>query len=113
MFKASIDTTFYTQTQIDADVSKAQQNQSLGVNYIQIYSKIVDALAKLDNDTSLEDTKLKLDKAETALERARISLNKLELQVNVLLIDQQKEKAKLLDDIDQVQRNIAKIQRVG
>jgi exonuclease VII small subunit len=110
MFKASIENVSYTQRQIDEDASKAQQNQSLGIGYIQKYASIVDALANLDKDTSLEDTKLKLDKAETSLAKAKTTLNKLELQVNVLVIEQQKEKAKLLDDMDTVQRNIAKIQ---
>jgi len=111
MFKASIDNISYTQTQIDADASKAQQNQTLGIGYVQAYSKVVDSLAKLDDDTSLEDTKLKLDKAQTALEKVKTNLNKLELQVNVLLIEQQKERVKLLDDMDSILRNIAKIQR--
>ncbi|MDR0282516.1 MAG: HlyD family efflux transporter periplasmic adaptor subunit [Candidatus Peribacteria bacterium] len=104
MFKASIDGVGYSLSQIDADANTALKNQSAGISYIQKYSTMVDALAGLKDDTSLEDTKLNLDKAKTALD-------KLELQVDVLLIDQQKEKVKLLDDMDTIQRNIVKIQR--
>jgi multidrug efflux pump subunit AcrA (membrane-fusion protein) len=110
MFKASIENSSYTQSQIDADARTATSNQSLGIGYIQKYSSMVDSLAAIKEDTSLEDTKLKFDKALTALEKSKTSLTKLELQVDVLVTDQQKEKAKLLDDIDIVQRNIAKIQ---
>lgn len=104
MFKASIDASSYTIAQIDADATAALKNQTLGVGYIQKYSTIVDALADLKDDTSLEDSKLKMDKAKT-------SLDKLQLQVDVLLTDQEKEKASLEDQIDTVQRNIKKIQR--
>ena len=103
MFKESIDNTSYTLAQITSDADSALKNQTTGIGYIQKYSSIVDSLANLKEDTSLEDTKLKMDKAKT-------NLDKLELQVNVLLADQEKEKASLIDQIDKVQRNIRKIQ---
>jgi multidrug efflux pump subunit AcrA (membrane-fusion protein) len=103
MFKASIENTSYSQLQIDTDASSALKNQSTGISYIQKYATIVDALAALEDDTSLEDTKLKMDKAKT-------SLDKLELQVDVLKAEQKKEKAGLQDQMDTVQRNITKIQ---
>ncbi|MDR0649859.1 MAG: hypothetical protein LBG59_00170 [Candidatus Peribacteria bacterium] len=111
MFKASIENTLYSQTQIDKDASNALGNQSLGISYIQRYTSMVDSLATIKEDTSLEDTKLKLDKAQTTLEQAQISVNKLELSVEVLLAEQEKEKATLLDQIETAQRNIAKIQK--
>jgi multidrug resistance efflux pump len=56
----------------------------------------------LDDDTSLEDTKLKLDKAKT-------NLDKLNLQVDVLKAQQEKDKATLEDNIDTALRNLNKI----
>ncbi|MDR2415231.1 MAG: HlyD family efflux transporter periplasmic adaptor subunit [Candidatus Peribacteria bacterium] len=111
MFRASIENTLYTQSQIDSDANKALQNQSLGITYIQKYTSMVDSLAAIKEDSSLEDTKLKLDKAKTTLEQAEITVNKLELSVEVLLTDQAKEKASLLDQIETAQRNITKIQK--
>ena len=111
MFKASIENISYTQTQIDTDARTATANQSLGISYIQKYSSMVDALATIKEDTSLEDTKLKMEKAATALEKAKTSLQKLELSVEVKRAEQQKEKADLVNSMDTIQRNIAKIQR--
>ncbi|MBO7094946.1 hypothetical protein J6V86_01915 [bacterium] len=56
----------------------------------------------MDDDTSLEDTKLKLDKAKT-------NLDKLNLQVDVLKAQQVTEKATLEDNIDVALRNLNKI----
>jgi multidrug efflux pump subunit AcrA (membrane-fusion protein) len=111
MFKASIDNISYTQSQIDADADKALKNQSLGITYIQKYSTMVDTLAAIKEDTSLEDTKLKMEKAYTSREKAKTSLQKLEMSVEVKRAEQEKEKADLLNSIDTVQRNIAKIQK--
>jgi multidrug efflux pump subunit AcrA (membrane-fusion protein) len=111
MFKASIDNISYTQSQIDADAKTATSNQSLGITYIQKYSTMVDSLAAIKEDTSLEDTKLKMEKAYTSREKAKTSLKKLELSVEVKRAEQEKEKADLANNIDTVQRNIAKIQK--
>jgi hypothetical protein len=59
-------------------------------------------LADLDDDTSLEDTKLKLDKAKT-------NLDKLNLQVNSLKSQHEKDRASLENDIDTALRNLNKI----
>jgi multidrug efflux pump subunit AcrA (membrane-fusion protein) len=111
MFKASIENVLYTQAQIEVDAGNAIKNQSQGIGYIQKYSSMVDSLAAIKDDTSLEDTKLKLDKAQTSLEQAQISVNKLELSVEVLITEQEKEKASLADQIETAQRNITKIKR--
>jgi multidrug resistance efflux pump len=71
---------------------------------------MVDSLAGIKDDTSLEDTKLKMDKAFTAWEKAKTTLEKLELSVEVKRVDQEKEKADLVNNLDTLQRNIAKIQ---
>ncbi|MDR0608293.1 MAG: biotin/lipoyl-binding protein [Candidatus Peribacteria bacterium] len=111
MFKASIDNVSYTQTQIDADARTATSNQSLGIGYIQKYATMIESLAAIKDDTSLEDTKLKMEKAYTNREKAKISLQKLEMSVDVKRAEQEKEKADLLNTMDTVQRNIAKIQK--
>jgi multidrug resistance efflux pump len=109
MFKASIESTSLTVDKINTYASNATKNQADGITYIQQYSTMVDKLAAIKNDTSLEDTKLKMEKAETALEKAKLNLNKSKLQVDVLLTTQSQEKAKLQADIDAAQRNITKI----
>jgi hypothetical protein len=63
---------------------------------------MVSSLADLDDDTSLEDTKLKLDKAKT-------NLDKLNLQVDVLKTQHEKDRATLENDIDSAMRNLSKI----
>ena len=105
MFKASITSTSYTLTNIEADAKTFGTDlQSLWVKYVQLYTSKVSILADLDDDTSLEDTKLKLDKAKT-------SLDKLNLQVDVLKAQQEKDKATLQDNIDTASRNLDKIAR--
>lgn len=103
MFKASITSSSYTLSNIDTDASWAQKLQNTGIGYVKQYTSVIDALANLDDDTSLEDTKLKMDKAKT-------NLDKLTLQVDVLKTTQAKEKASLQDQINQSLRNIAKIE---
>ena len=103
MFKASITSTSYTLTNIEADAKTFGTDlQSLWVKYVQLYTQKVSTLAELDDDTSLEDTKLKLDKAKT-------SLDKLNLQVDVLKAQQEQERATLEDNIDTALRNLNKI----
>jgi multidrug efflux pump subunit AcrA (membrane-fusion protein) len=111
MFKASIDNASLTQSQIDKYAGDFGTTvQTNGARYIQQYSAAVDKLATLKEDTSLEDTKLKMEKAFTDREKAKTSLEKLELSVEVKLADQEKEKADLTNNIDTTQRNITKIQ---
>jgi len=103
MFKASITSSSYTLTNIESDAkSFGTDLQSQGVKYVQLYTTKVSTLADLDDDTSLEDTKLKLDKAKT-------SLDKLNLQVDVLKAQHEKDKATLEDNIDTSLRNLNKI----
>ena len=102
MFKASITSSSYTLANIDADAAIALNNQNLWLKYIQRYTSMVSTLADLDDDTSLEDTKLKLDKAKT-------NLDKLNLQIDVLKASQEKERATLEDNIDKSLRNLNKI----
>ena len=103
MFKASITSQSYTLANIDADASTfGLWNQTQWLEYVQAYTKMVSTLADLDDDTSLEDTKLKLDKAKT-------NLDKLNLQVDVLKATQEQEKATLEDNIDTALRNLNKI----
>lgn len=103
MFKASITSSSYTLANIDADANSALSNQNLWMQYIQKYTSTVDSLANLDDDTSLEDTKLKMDKAKT-------NLDKLMLQIETLKTTQEKEKASLEDQIDTAKRNLNKIE---
>jgi multidrug efflux pump subunit AcrA (membrane-fusion protein) len=109
MFKASIESTSLTAGKINEYATTATSNQTAGIGYIQQYSKMVDSLAAIKEDTSLEDTKLKMEKAQTTLEKAKLNLNKQKLQVEVLFTTQAQEKAKLQSDIDATQRNITKI----
>jgi len=103
MFKASITSSTYTLSDIELDAKNLGTDvQSLWVKYVQLYTQKVNTLADLDDDTSLEDTKLKLDKAKT-------NLDKLNLQVDVLKAQQQKDKATLEDNIDTARRNLDKI----
>ena len=103
MFKASITSTSYTLTNIESDAKTFGTDlQAQGVKYVQLYTQKVNTLADLDDDTSLEDTKLKLDKAKT-------SLDKLNLQVDVLKAQQEQERATLEDNIDTALRNLNKI----
>ena len=103
MFKASITSTSYTLTNIEADAKTFGTDlQSVWVKYVQLYNQKVSTFADLDDDTSLEDTKLKLDKAKT-------NLDKLNLQVDVLKATQEKTKATLEDNIDTALRNLNKI----
>ena len=103
MFKASITSTSYTLTNIETDAKTFGTDlQSMWVKYVQLYTQKVSTLADLDDDTSLEDTKLKLDKAKT-------NLDKLNLQVDVLKAQQVTEKATLEDNIDVALRNLNKI----
>ena len=103
MFKASITSSDYTLTNIESDAKTFGTDlQSLWLKYVQLYTSKVSTLADLDDDTSLEDTKLKLDKAKT-------SLDKLNMQVDVLKAQQEKDKATLEDNIDTSLRNLNKI----
>lgn len=102
MFKDSVVGDSYPQSEVDADASAALKNQSTGISYVQKYSSTVDALAAIKEDTSLEDTKLKMDKAKTAWD-------KVLLQVDTLKTEQEKEKADLQNNLDTIQRNINKI----
>ncbi len=103
MFKASITSNSYTLIDIETDAKTFGTDlQSLWVKYVQLYTQKVSTLADLDDDTSLEDTKLKLDKAKT-------NLDKLNLQVDVLKAQQEQEKATLEDNIDTALRNLNKI----
>ena len=103
MFKASITSTSYTLTNIETDAKTFGTDlQSVWVKYVQLYTQKVSTFADLDDDTSLEDTKLKLDKAKT-------SLDKLNLQVDVLKAQQEQERATLEDNIDIALRNLNKI----
>ena len=103
MFKASITSYSYTLSQIEADAKSFWTDlQSQWVRYVQLYTQKVSTLADLDDDTSLEDTKLKLDKAKT-------NLDKLNLQVDVLKAQQEKDRATLKDNIDTSLRNLNKI----
>ena len=103
MFKASMTSSSYTLTSIEADAKTFGTDlQALWLKYVQSYTAKVSTLADLDDDTSLEDTKLKLDKAKT-------NLDKLNLQVDVLKAQQEKDKAMLEDNIDTAVRNLNKI----
>ena len=103
MFKASMTSSSYTLTSIEADAKTFGTDlQALWLKYVQSYTAKVSTLADLDDDTSLEDTKLKLDKAKT-------NLDKLNLQVDVLKAQQEKDKAMLEDNIDTAIRNLNKI----
>ena len=103
MFKASITSYSYTLSQIESDAKTFWTDlQSQWVRYVQLYTQKVSTLADLDDDTSLEDTKLKLDKAKT-------NLDKLNLQVDVLKAQQEKDRATLKDNIDLSLRNLNKI----
>ena len=102
MFKSSITSSSYSLSDIDNDANIALNNQNLWLQYIQKYTSMVSTLADLDDDTSLEDTKLKLDKAKT-------SLDKLNLQIDVLKATQEKEKAALKDQINTSLQNLNKI----
>ena len=103
MFKASITSSSYKLANIEADAKTFGTDlQSQWVKYVQLYTTKVSTLADLDDDTSLEDTKLKLDKAKT-------SLDKLNLQIDVLKAQQEKDRATLEDNIDTSLRNLNKI----
>ena len=103
MFKASVTKSDYTLTNIETDAKTFGTDlQALWVKYVQLYTSKVSTLADLDDDTSLEDTKLKLDKAKT-------NLDKLNLQIDVLKAQQEKDKATLEDNIDTSIRNLNKI----
>ena len=103
MFKASITSSSYTLSTIENDASWAQKLQSKWIDYVKQYTTVIDALANLDEDTSLEDTKLTMDKKKT-------ELDKLTLQVETLKTTQAKDKASLEDQIQQSLRNLAKIE---
>lgn len=110
MFKASVTSSSYTLTNIETDAKTFGTDlQSQWVKYVQLYTTKVSTLADLDDDTSLEDTKLKLDKAKTALDKAKTELDKNNLQIDVLKTTQEKEKATLENDIDTALRNLNKI----
>lgn len=103
MFKASRTSSNYSLSGIETDAKIFGTDlQALWVKYVQLYTTKVSTLADLDDDTSLEDTKLKLDKAKT-------NLDKLNLQVDVLKAQQEKDKATLEDNIDTALRNLNKI----
>ena len=102
MFKASVTSSSYTLNDIELDANTSLSNQKLWLSYIQKYTSMVNTLADLDDDTSLEDTKLKLDKAKT-------NLDKLNLQVDVLKAQQEKDKATLEENINTALRNLNKI----
>ena len=103
MFKASVTSSDYTLANIETDAKTFGTDlQSLWLKYVQLYTSKVSILADLDDDTSLEDTKLKLDKAKT-------NLDKLNMQIDVLKAQQEKDKATLEDNIDTSLRNLNKI----
>ena len=103
MFRASITSSSYTLANIETDAKIFGTDlQALWVKYVQLYTSKVSTLADLDDDTSLEDTKLKLDKAKT-------NLDKLNMQIDVLKAQQEKDKATLEDNIDTALRNLNKI----
>ena len=103
MFKASITSSDYKLTDIETDAKTFGTDlQSQWVKYVQLYTTKVSTFADLDDDTSLEDTKLKLDKAKT-------NLDKLNLQVDALKTQHEKDKATLENDIDAALRNLNKI----
>ena len=103
MFKASVTSTSYWLSSIESDAKTfGTELQALWVKYVQLYTQKVSTLADLNDDTSLDDTKLKLDKAKT-------SLDKLNLQVDVLKAQHEKDKATLKDNIDTSLRNLNKI----
>lgn len=103
MFKASVTSSSYSLTGIENDARIFGTDlQALWVKYVQLYTSKVSTLADLDDDTSLEDTKLKLDKAKT-------NLDKLNMQIDVLKAQQEKDKATLEDNIDTSLRNLNKI----
>ena len=103
MFRASITSSSYTLANIESDAKTFGTDlQSLWLKYVQLYTSKVSTLADLDDDTSLEDTKLKLDKAKT-------NLDKLNMQIDVLKAQQEKDKATLEDNIDTSLRNLNKI----
>ena len=110
MFKASDTSSSYTLLDIEADAKTFGTDlQALWVKYVQSYTQKVSTLADLDDDTSLEDTKLKLDKAKTSLDKAKAELEKNNLQIEVLKTTQEKERATLENDIDTASRNLKKI----
>ena len=103
MFKASVTSSDYALANIETDAKTFGTDlQSLWLKYVQLYTSKVSILADLDDDTSLEDTKLKLDKAKT-------NLDKLNMQIDVLKAQQEKDKATLEDNIDTSLRNLNKI----
>ena len=103
MFKSSVTSSDYTLANIESDAKTFGTDlQSLWLKYVQLYTSKVSTLADLDDDTSLEDTKLKLDKAKT-------NLDKLNMQVDVLKAQQEKDKATLENNIDTSLRNLNKI----
>ena len=110
MFKASVTSSSYTLTNIETDAKTFGTDlQSQWVKYVQLYTTKVSTLADLDDDTSLEDTKLKLDKAKTSLYKAKTELDKANLQIEVLKSDHEKERAELENNIDSALRNLNKI----
>ena len=103
MFKSSVTSSSYSLDNIESDAKNFGTDvQELWVKYVQLYTQKVSTLADLEDDTSLEDTKLKLDKAKT-------SLDKLNLQVDTLKAQQEKDKATLKDNIETSLRNLNKI----
>ena len=103
MFKASVTSSDYSLTNIESDAKTFGTDlQTQWVKYVQLYTTKVSTIADLDDDTSLEDTKLKLDKAKT-------SLDKLNLQVDSLKSQQEQKRATLENDIDSALRNLNKI----
>lgn len=110
MFKSSVDTIAQPQSKLDSYAKTyGTDTQSAGIQYIQSYTNTVDILAKLDDDTSLPDKKRELDNAKIALQQAETQLEKDQLSISSLLVSQQKEKADLLQNLANIQRDIAKI----
>ena len=104
MFKASITSSSYSLTNIENDAKEFGTNmQDAWVEYVTKYTKMVSTLAELDDDTSLEDTKMKLDEAKT-------KLDKKNLEVDALKAKQESDRAKLKNDIDTALRNLKKIE---
>lgn len=110
MFKESITTSSLTQTVVDkyAD-TLGTSTQSAWIKYIQSYTSLISTLANLDEDTSLPDKKRELDNANLALEQAKTQLEKDQLSISTTIVNQQKEKAELLNSIATSKRNISKI----
>lgn len=104
MFKASVTSSSYTLSNIENDAKEFGTNiQDVWVEYVTKYTKMASTLADLDDDTSLEDTKLKLDEAKTKLDKKK-------LEVDTLKAKQESDKAKLQSDIDTALRNLKKIE---